>query len=334
MWIISLLIGLLLGGLVSWYFCRYLPNEEIRKQNQEIEKTETQIKENIANLEIEYRNKKNTVQQDIDSLLAMKNSIETANKERMAEAKRLADEFLQSRMELAQEQFDRALEAAAANYQRAEEECKSEYNLVIQEYKDQFTLTVGQCLEEQSKLEIERQQILNDINQYRQTLDILVEVSKREEEKKQAVNFYRLVLPQSDIEEIAHLRAVEPFLRDKEALNKVIWKVYYEKPYTDLIGRIVGNSIKTGIYKITNIENQMCYIGQAVDIANRWKTHIKRGIGAEAPGRNKLYPAMLSFGVENFTFEIIEECDRADLDAKEQYWQQVFHAKDFGYSIH
>jgi hypothetical protein len=44
-------------------------------------------------------------------------------------------------------------------------------------------------------------------------------------------------------------------LRDKEALNKVIWKVYYEKPYTDMIGRVLGQGVKTGIYKITNMEN-------------------------------------------------------------------------------
>ena len=29
-------------------------------------------------------------------------------------------------------------------------------------------------------------------------------------------------------------------VRDKEPLNKVIYKCYYEKPYTDLIGRVVG----------------------------------------------------------------------------------------------
>jgi hypothetical protein len=29
-------------------------------------------------------------------------------------------------------------------------------------------------------------------------------------------------------------------LRDTAPLNKVIWKVYYEKPYTDLVGRVVG----------------------------------------------------------------------------------------------
>jgi hypothetical protein len=82
-----------------------------------------------------------------------------------------------------------------------------------------------------------------------------VEAAKREEEKKTEKDFYRLILSEADIQEIQYLRQVEPFLRDKEALNKVIWKVYYEKPYTDLIGRVVGSNVKTGIYKITNLDN-------------------------------------------------------------------------------
>jgi hypothetical protein len=58
-----------------------------------------------------------------------------------------------------------------------------------------------------------------------------------------------------DIEEIKKLKSIIPYLRDSEPLNKVIWKVYYEKPYTDLIGRVVGSKVKSGIYKITNQEN-------------------------------------------------------------------------------
>lgn len=144
-------------------------------------------------------------------------------------------------------------------------------------------------------------------------------------------DFYRLILSKEDLEEIANLRSIK--LRDPTALNKVIWKVYYEKPYTDLIGRVVGKEKKTGIYKITNLNNGMCYVGQAVDIAERFRQHIKRGLGADTPTKNKLYPAMIEFGVENFTFEIIEECDRSLLDSREDYYQDVFHTKDYGYSI-
>ena len=153
------------------------------------------------------------------------------------------------------------------------------------------------------------------------------------EMERQQKDFYRLQLSDLDLEEIKKIRSIEPYLRKKEPLNKVIWKVYYEKPYTDLIGRVVGQGKKTGIYKITNIDNGMCYIGQAVDITERWKQHIKRGIGADPPTQNKLYPAMLSIGVENFTFEIIEECAGNLLNDREDYWQEFYQAKEFGYSI-
>lgn len=79
-------------------------------------------------------------------------------------------------------------------------------------------------------------------------------------------NFYRLQLSKDDLNEIIKLREIAPFLRNQEPLNKVIWKVYYEKAYTDLVGRVVGKGQKTGIYKITNTYNQMCYVGQAVKI--------------------------------------------------------------------
>ena len=42
---------------------------------------------------------------------------------------------------------------------------------------------------------------------------------------------------------------------------------------------------------------------------------------------------MLMFGVENFKFEIIQECPANLLNEREKYWQDVFGAKEFGYSI-
>lgn len=42
---------------------------------------------------------------------------------------------------------------------------------------------------------------------------------------------------------------------------------------------------------------------------------------------------MLEYGVENFSFELIEECDKDSLNEREQYWQDFFGAKEFGYSI-
>ena len=228
--------------------------------------------------------------------------------------------------ELANEKMSNASEAMSKQYEQAKQTAENDYLETLKDCANSFTSQINDKKNELKKVQDELTDLVQKLNS-------AVEANKRAEEIKQKQDFYRLQLTTIDLDEIKRLREVEPYLREKEPLNKVIWKVYYEKPYTDLIGRVVGTGIHTGIYKITNIENQMCYVGQAVNIADRWKQHIKRGIGAEAPTRNKLYPTMLEIGVENFTFEIVEECDKSKLNEREDYWQEFFHAKDFGYSI-
>lgn len=161
----------------------------------------------------------------------------------------------------------------------------------------------------------------------------IIEENKRREEMAQHRDFYRIQLSDSDKKEIAQLREVEQSLRDPEPLRKVIWSYYYQNAAKDMINRVLGKEPKTGIYKITNIDSGRCYVGQSAEISTRWLSHIKRGLGAEKATKNKLYPEMLKLGPENFTFEIIEECSRADLDAREDYWQEHFGAMEFGYSI-
>lgn len=55
-------------------------------------------------------------------------------------------------------------------------------------------------------------------------------------------------------------------------------------------------------------------------------------MGAENGSRNKLYTAMKKDGVENFTFEILELCERAELNDKERYWINFFKSQDYGYN--
>lgn len=42
---------------------------------------------------------------------------------------------------------------------------------------------------------------------------------------------------------------------------------------------------------------------------------------------------MLQEGVENFTFELLTECSKEELNEQEDYYQELFHCKDYGYSI-
>ena len=57
-----------------------------------------------------------------------------------------------------------------------------------------------------------------------------------------------------------------------------------------------------GIYKITNLINDKKYVGQSIHIDRRWKEHIYQN-------RNSaIHQAIEKYGIENFIFEIIEEC--------------------------
>jgi len=43
-------------------------------------------------------------------------------------------------------------------------------------------------------------------------------------------------------------------------------------------------------------------------------------VGAETPTRNKLYTVMYEIGPENFTFELLEKCEKEKLNEREQFW--------------
>ena len=296
------------------------------KATQELDKSALQENERL----------KKEIEQQKEQLKISKEALEENEKtakfwadyllKKQTEAQGAAERYKEQCFKVAEIELENTLKELEKQKKELYDSFIKEYNQAAEDIISGYKL---QVIEEQDK--INDLKIILDHEQSK--VDCAVEENKRMFEAENQKDFYRLCLTDQDINEIIKLREITPYLRNPEPLNKVIWKVYYEKPYTDLIGRVVGAGVHTGIYKITNIENQMCYVGQAANIADRWKTHIKRGIGAETPINNKLYPAMKQFGVENFTFEIIEECDRSRLNEQEDYWQDFYKAKEFGYSI-
>ena len=81
-----------------------------------------------------------------------------------------------------------------------------------------------------------------------------------------------------------------------------------------------------GIYKITNTINGKCYIGQSRDIESRWRAHkVRKG--------TYLYNAFQKYGVENFTFEVLEECEKERLNELEKYYIKLYHSFGEGYNL-
>lgn len=69
------------------------------------------------------------------------------------------------------------------------------------------------------------------------------------------------------------------------------------------------------------------------NIAERWKTHIKAGLGIDASATNKLYNNMQQTGVFSFTFELLEKCTKDKLNEKERFWIDMYASNQAGLNM-
>ena len=186
--------------------------------------------------------------------------------------------------------------------------------------------------EKMKVLTTEEEEAKAALQELKATLSAGVEAQLREREKEENLEYYKLKVNKNDLSDIQALNQIKSVLHQPVILSKLIWSTYFQKQTTELCNRVLGLNKKCGIYKITNINSQQCYIGQSVDISTRWKDHVKCGLGIEASATNKLYNAMQDEGVWNFTFELIEECAREQLNEKEKFWISMYQADKFGYN--
>ena len=83
------------------------------------------------------------------------------------------------------------------------------------------------------------------------------------------------------------------------------------------IGVFMEQNKISGVYKITNNITGDFYIGSSKNIKYRWANHKSPSQWKHQPN-SKLYKDIASYGLDNFTFEVLEET--ADLKEREQYW--------------
>jgi hypothetical protein len=91
-----------------------------------------------------------------------------------------------------------------------------------------------------------------------------------------------------------------------------------------------------GIYKFTNIINNKSYIGRSVNIENRKLQHNSASHNINTKEYNTYFhKAIRKYGIENFKFQILEECSCAELDKREQYWISFYQSNNpiYGYNM-
>ena len=270
-------------------------NEEIEKRNQELEKEKSS-----------YLNEIDVCQQN---LLNIQEAIRSAG--------------------MSAEQFYKNIQQSCNNYEYSLEkdyqEKEEEYDILVKElyksYDNEQDRILDQIKWEQSKLD-----------NIRSTRAAAIQAQIKEREIKDQLSFYCLRPTENELDDIKALERVKPNLHQPRILCMLIWSTYFQKPMTALCNNVLGTAVVCGIYKITNQETGECYIGQAVDIAKRWKDHAKCGLGIDTPANNKLYKAIQEYGIWNFSWELLEKCSKEQLNEKEYFYIDLYDSKNYGYN--
>ena len=191
----------------------------------------------------------------------------------------------------------------------------------------------SQLYQQIGKIQRQRNQIQSSLVQLKSVYQAATAARLRQQEEQDKISFYRIKISEEQINDIINLQEWKKELNDPSIVSKIIWSAFIMKPTTDLCNRVLGSGSVCGIYKITNKQTGDIYIGQSVNIADRWKQHVKCGLGIDASATNKLYNNMQKYGVWNFTFEILQKCSRDKLNEKERFWIQMYQSNKVGLNV-
>ena len=83
-----------------------------------------------------------------------------------------------------------------------------------------------------------------------------------------------------------------------------------------------------GIYKITNIVNKKVYIGQSINVLQRWSQH-KQHLKGGYHNNDHLQRSWNKYGADSFAFDLLERCTEEELNDKEVYYIKKYNSTDF-----
>lgn len=278
-------------------------NETLSNEIKEKIHTKDSLKELISQLDDTYNQKKQNIKKHIKELEEISFS---------------AFENYMDTLEGDYVNVNQSYDNKIADLEKSFTEKKDLLNLQL----DKERQKINQQLEEENKK-------IQEIKNFRIAAQQAI---TREKEIKEKQNFYCLTIDEKDKNDIAILERIKPQLAKPRVLSMLIWSTWFQKPMTSLCNNILGIKQVTGIYKITNIITNECYVGQALDVASRLKTHAKCGLGIDTPAGNKLYKAMQEYGIWNFSWELLEQCDKSQLNERERYYIDLYMSKDYGYN--
>ena len=319
--IISIII-ILICGIISYNIYNYWK----KKSEEEIQHYKYE----------EYKKEKEVVARRIEEELSasysqlknLKEKIDSLNEE--IESKK---DFNTSLLKIREEELSRLMEEKELKEkdriqrevedweQSAQEAATYNASLLINRYRE--------IIAEQKK---ERDEILDELEEFRRKREVVNQEILRARALEEQQDFYRIQLDETSKEDIEVLNNIKQRLNKIDLLNKLIYENYVTRPTKEMIKRVLEGKNPCGIYKVTNVETKEVYIGKSVKVADRFVNHVKSACGLEGVAESQFQRALKKYGIDSFTWELLEECTKENLTEREKYYIVFYGTKDYGYN--
>ena len=177
----------------------------------------------------------------------------------------------------------------------------------------------------------EQIQILsNEIETYSAKQAAINEAIMRQRAIDEQQDFYRVCLAPEAANDVEVLNMARKNLKKPEIIDKIIYDNYVSKPVLEMVKRVLQNTTCSGIYKITCLKTGEIYIGKSTDIKNRWQQHCKTVFNCGTIASSLLHTKMKQHGIDNFTFELVEQVPKDQLSEREKFYINFYQTKEVG----
>lgn len=171
------------------------------------------------------------------------------------------------------------------------------------------------------------EQEIADLKQKQNIINDRILTDKKTQDQQ---DFYKIQISDAYQKDIAILNGIRNQLSKIDILDKLIYDNYIKKAADDMIKRVLGGKEPCGIYKITRLKTGEVYIGKSTNIKERWQQHCKSCFHCGTISHSKLHTTMEQDGIQNWTFELLEEVPKDKCTEREKYWISFFNSKECG----
>ena len=249
--------------------------------------------------------------------------------------KQTALQEISSKVEIYEEQLRAIALTNAKRYEEtlmniAKDKVKAEQEKMQKAAQESFEKTMAEMDVQAEAARAQIEILTKEIAEYSAKQTAINEAILRQRALEEQQDFYRVCLGPEAANDVEILKEARRNLKKPEIIDKIIYDNYIAKPVLEMIKRVLQNTTCSGIYKITCIKTGEIYIGKSVDIKSRWQQHCKSAFNCGTIAHSLLHTKMKQYGIENFTFELVEQVPKEQLSERESFYIDFYQSKKVG----